>query len=80
MKFAKNIIGLTLIASSMTYATDTTAIDKMGTTTYETICFTSDCMSTFKLQEEVEKLSREGKLPFDMGLELMKRWTENKVS
>jgi hypothetical protein len=31
-------------------------------------------MSTQELQVEVEKLSQVGKLPFEMGLELMKRW------
>lgn len=32
-------------------------------------------MSTAELQEAVEKLSSENKLPFGMGLELIKRWT-----
>lgn len=35
-------------------------------------------MSTTQLQIEVEKLSNEGKLPFEMGLELMKRWQTEK--
>lgn len=33
-------------------------------------------MSTEELQEEVEKRSREGNLPFPMGVELIKRWTK----
>jgi hypothetical protein len=33
-------------------------------------------MTTAELQEAVEKLSAENKLPFEMGLELIKRWTE----
>lgn len=32
-------------------------------------------MTTAELQEAVEKLSSENKLPFEMGLELIKRWT-----
>jgi len=35
-------------------------------------------MSTSQLQIEVEKLSNEGNLPFEMGLELMKRWQTEK--
>ncbi|CAA6822446.1 MAG: Unknown protein [uncultured Sulfurovum sp.] len=31
-------------------------------------------MSTAQLQAEVEKLSTKGELPFEMGLELIKRW------
>lgn len=33
-------------------------------------------MSTVKLQEEVEKLIQDDKLPFPMGVELIKRWTK----
>ncbi len=32
-------------------------------------------MSTTELQIEVERLSNAGKLPFEMGLELINRWT-----
>jgi hypothetical protein len=35
-------------------------------------------MSTTELQIEVERLSAKNKLPFEMGLELMNRWTETK--
>lgn len=76
-KFIKNFIGLALIATSTTYATTTINIEK--TKTFETICYSNACMSTPKLQEEVERLSIEGKLPFEMGLELMKRWTDSKI-
>jgi hypothetical protein len=37
-------------------------------------------MSTPQLQKEVERLSIEGKLPFEMGLELIKRWSDSKIS
>lgn len=80
MNFMKNIIGLTLISTSMTFATSTTKFDKMETKTFETLCYTSDCMSTPQLQKEVERLSIEGKLPFEMGLELIKRWSDSKIS
>lgn len=76
----KKIIGLTLICTSMTFASSTTKLDKMETKSYETLCYTSDCMSTPQLQKKVEELSKEGKLPFEMGLELFKRWSNNKIS
>lgn len=79
MKFIKNITVLTLISTSMTLATSTTNMHKMETITYETLCYTNDCMSTTQLQKEVERLSIEGKLPYHMGLELMKRWSDSKV-
>jgi hypothetical protein len=81
MNFVKKMFGLTLIATSITYATTTETIHQTETKkTYESLCYTSDCMSTHKLQEVVEKLSVEGKLPFEMGLELIKRWSEDKIS
>jgi len=36
-------------------------------------------MSTQELQGKVEELSLKGTLPFEMGIELMHRWSENKV-
>jgi len=33
-------------------------------------------MSTIELQNEVEKRTNAGKVPFEMGLELIRRWTE----
>ena len=79
MTFLKNIIGLTLISTSVTFATGTTDMNKMETKTYQTLCYTSDCMGTPELQKKVEKLSIEGRLPFEMGLELIKRWSDSKV-
>jgi hypothetical protein len=64
----------------MTYATTVTDTFNIETKTNGKICLTEACISTPKLQKEVEKLSIEGKLPFEMGLELMKRWTNDKVS
>ena len=64
----------------MTYANTTTKNETIGTAVQTKICLTEDCMSTKKLQEEVERLSIEGKLPFDMGMELLKRWSDNQIS
>ena len=33
-------------------------------------------MSTSELEKEVERLTINGNVPFEMGLELMKRWTK----
>lgn len=79
-KFIMNFIGFSLLTTTMTYASTTSKNDTLKTNTNSKICLTEDCISTIKLQEEVEKLSIEGKLPFEMGLELMKRWSDNKVS
>ncbi|MEA2048230.1 MAG: hypothetical protein U9O64_07255 [Campylobacterota bacterium] len=35
-------------------------------------------METSLLQEEIERRSQNGNLPFEMGLELIKRWSGNK--
>lgn len=79
-KFIKNFFGLALLATAVTFASDTTTAATMETEVQTKICLTEDCMSTPKLQEEVERLSVEGKLPFEMGLELMKRWAEEPLS
>ena len=80
MKIIRNSIVLTFISTSVTFATTSADIEKVKMKSNDTICYTSDCMSTFQLQEEVEKLSIEGKLPFEMGLELMKRWSNDSIS
>ena len=78
-KFLKNIVGLALLTTAVTFASDT--IDENIKTEVQTkICLTEACMSTTKLQEEVERLSVEGNLPFEMGLELMRRWSDEEVS
>jgi hypothetical protein len=79
-KLIMNFIGFSLLTTTMTYAATTSKNDSHKTNTHPKICLTEDCISTIKLQEEVEKLSIEGKLPFEMGLELMKRWSDNKIS
>jgi hypothetical protein len=78
-KFIKNFIGLALLTTVVTFASETTH-ENLKTAADTKICLTEACMSTTKLQEEVEKLSIEGKLPFEMGLELIKRWSDEKIS
>jgi len=78
-KFLKNIVGLALLTTAVTFASDTIH-ENVKAEVQTKICLTEACMSTTKLQEEVERLSIEGKLPFEMGLELMKRWSEDKIS
>jgi len=36
-------------------------------------------MSTYELQQHIEKLSQHGEVPFDMGVELIHRWSNYKV-
>lgn len=79
-KLVKNFIGLALLTTTMTYANTTTKNETIDTAVQTKICLTEDCMTTKKLQEEVERLSIEGKLPFDMGMELLKRWSDNQIS
>lgn len=78
--FIRNFIVFASITTSSTYASSTNNIDSSKMKTYENLCYTSDCISTQQLQKEVEKLSIEGKLPFEMGLELIRRWSDNKIS
>jgi len=78
-KFLKKFICLALLTTVVTFASDTT-YENMKTAVHTKICLTEACMSTTKLQEEVERLSIEGKLPFEMGLELIKRWSDEKIS
>lgn len=44
------------------------------------ICLSSCCISTYELEKEVEKRSIEGTMPVEMGLELIKRWSHNKIT
>lgn len=69
-KILGRFITLSLITISIIYAT---GCDTSPKTTYSN-------MSTIQLQEEVERLSHNGNLPFPMGMELIKRWTNNNVT
>ena len=69
-KILKRIVTLSLITGSIMYATDIVQ--------FEQIPVKNPCqeMSLTELQEKVEILSQNGELPFEMGLELMERWTQ----
>lgn len=64
------IIILSLITVSLIYATDILNFNKTPDYTK---------MDLKELQEEVEKHSIKGDLPFEMGLELIKRWSHNSI-
>ncbi len=67
------IILFLLITASIVYATNVLSFSKPSKLhSYAT-------MSTGKLQIEVEKHSLTGDLPFEMGLELMNRWSNDSL-
>ena len=55
-------------------------VSNMGVTTKTTNSTSINAvyknMSTAKLEKEVERLTVNGTVPFEMGMELMKRWTK----
>ncbi|RLA69372.1 MAG: hypothetical protein DRG09_05935 [Epsilonproteobacteria bacterium] len=69
-KVFTNVITLSIITSSTMYTTSLIfPYATPGENTYQN-------MSITELQKKVENLSQNGNLPFDMGLELLKRWTQ----
>lgn len=72
-KISKLLIALLVVTLGTVYASNHLNLDNTKT---EKKHYTK--MSTSELQIEVEKLSNQGKLPAEMGFELMKRWTETK--
>lgn len=71
-KLLIRFIALLTLTLGLVYASTVISTQKEKTT------LSYKDMSTTQLQIEVEKLSNEGKLPFEMGLELMKRWQTEK--
>ena len=69
-KMLTRIMTLSIITVSIMYATS--LLQHNHTLTEKTY----HDMSMIELQEEVEELSQDGDLPFDMGLELIERWTQ----
>ena len=61
----KKVITLSLLASTFTFASAT-----KDTTFYAN-------METIELQRQVELLSKVDAVPFQMGMELIKRWTKS---
>ncbi len=69
-KILKRIVTLSLITGSIMYVTGLVQFEKtLVEKSYQD-------MSLTQLQEKVETLSQNGDLPFDMGMELMGRWTQ----
>jgi len=62
------ILALTMAQASSTNAFNTNSLDE--NVNYNT-------MTTEQIQAQVEKQSNAGDLPFELGLELIKRWTTN---
>lgn len=71
----KKIAILSLISATMIYAfteQDFNLVEnKLQTSKDNSYIY----MTTPQLEKEVEQYSRNGNLPFDMGIELIKRWT-----
>ena len=64
MKIIKQTIALSILSVTLTFASINNDTDY-------------SMMSTVELEKEVELLSINGDLPFEMGIELLKRWKES---
>lgn len=76
-KTVAKIIALSLLTVTMATANKPTNLNpayKVELSSIETIYQT---MSTYQLQKEVERRSENGEVTFDLGIELMKRWTNS---
>ena len=69
----KTVANIAIIATTITQANITEAEDFTPSNVEETSHYHT--MSTQQVEHEVEKHSNSGSLPFDLGLELIKRWT-----
>lgn len=77
VKTFESIIVFSLITST-TYASTQENITDVKSVSENNVSVTTkyQTMSTAQLQEEVEKRSINGNLSFEMGMELIKRWTK----
>ena len=79
MKITKKIgmlLLLSLMTATMAHASKKQNVVSMGIET-ETVSFSQvENMSTKQLQKEVERLSQRGEVSLELGMELMKRWSE----
>lgn len=76
-KTVAKIIALSLLTVTLSTANKPTNFNpacKVELASIETIYQT---MSTYQLQKEIERRSKDGEVTFDMGVELMKRWTNS---
>lgn len=78
VKTFESIIVFSLITSTTTYASAQENITDVKSVSENNVSVTTkyQTMSTAQLQEEVEKRSINGNLSFEMGMELIKRWTK----
>ena len=74
----KLLIIFSLFTVTMTHASNennVNTLENKSNTTMTDISYVT--MTTAQLQEEVEKRSINGNLSFDMGMELIKRWSNS---
>jgi hypothetical protein len=76
-KILGKIIILSLITVTMTYGSNKDNLNNLNDKSYTTLEKSYQSMSTAQLQEEVEKRSISGDLSFNLGMELMNRWTKS---
>lgn len=71
----KKIAVLSLISATMIYAFTEHSSSLMKNPSQRSLGDSYKSMTTAELEKVVEQHSRNGELPFDMGIELIKRWT-----
>ena len=71
----KKVAILSLISATMIYAFTEHNFGLEENKSQTTINHTYQYMTTAQLEKKVEEQSVKGDLPFDMGLELIKRWS-----
>lgn len=71
-----SIVTLSLFTTTMINASNENNFRTLENKANTTINKSYQTMSTTQLQEEVEKHSINGNLSFEMGMELIKRWTK----
>ena len=74
LKTVAKVITFSIFTTTMTYASSIDEFTPCGLD--ENMNYSS--MTTEEIQFEVEKHSNAGDLPFELGLELIKRWTNQK--
>jgi hypothetical protein len=72
LKTVAKLITIPLFTMTMAYADNTDTFNPCGLE--ETVSYAH--MSTKEIEFEVEKHSIKGDLPFELGLELLKRWSK----
>ena len=80
-RILEKMIAVACILTTMTYAENikmnvTTMGVKPEVAKIASISTSYQYMSTKDLEKEVERLTVNGNVPFEMGVELMKRWTK----